>query len=156
MTFDTFFHFSRYRMSTACTAETHAIHSKVWFNLCNFKTYFPLHCSGTNQFSSVQFIPSTDSVVRETQGTIQQISSSSIFCERPSRALPAVQSLTLPIQHFLCRCEYFRQSSRWHCLSSSSFAFTSTSGSPVFDTAYPAFPLPTRSLTVVQSLTLPI
>ena len=55
-----FFHFSRYRLSTACTAETQVIQSKVWFNLFNSKTYFPLLFSDKNQFSSVQFIPSTD------------------------------------------------------------------------------------------------
>ena len=56
----------------------------------------------------------------------------------PTRTLPAVQSLTLPIQHFLCRREHFRQSSLWHCLSSISFAVGSTSGSAVFGIAYPA------------------
>ena len=54
----------------------------------------------------------------------------------PTRAIPAVQSLTLPIQHFLCRREHFRQSSLWHCRSSISSGDTSTSGSPVFDIAY--------------------
>ena len=106
------FHYSRYRLSTACTAETQVTRSKVWFSLFNFKTYFPLLCSDTNQFSFGQFIPSTDWVVMETHGTIQQISSSSLFCGRPSRELPAVQSLTLSVQHFLCRNERFRQSSR--------------------------------------------
>ena len=56
----------------------------------------------------------------------------------PSRTLPAVQSLTLPIQHILCRHEHFRQSSLWYCPSSISSADASTSGSPVFDIAYPA------------------
>ena len=56
----------------------------------------------------------------------------------PSRTLPAVQSLTLPIQHILCRHEHFRQSSLWYCPSNISSADASTSGSPVFDIAYPA------------------
>ena len=74
----------------------------------------------------------------------------------PSRTLPAVQSLTLPIHHFHCRREHFLQSSLWHCLSSISSADTNTSGSPVFDIAHQAFLLPTRALPAVQSLTLPI
>ena len=73
----------------------------------------------------------------------------------PTRALPAVQSLTLPFQQFLCQHEHFRQSSFWHYLSSISIAGASTSGSPAFDIAYPAFPLPTRALPAVQSLASP-
>ena len=102
------------------------------------------HCQSSNSFAATSASGSPDFEVAYPAFPL------------PTRALPAVQSLTLPFQQFLCRRQHFQQSSLWHCLSSISFANTSTTGSPVFDITYQAFPLLARALPAVQPLTLPI